>query len=409
MLNLRGLAIGFAALIFFLLGWLRASEVRNDFVLVYAGANSMLHGLNPYGSGQLVYPPSTLFVLSPLALFPYHVAWVIWFLLNGGLIVTAVVLVLSLCPREHPWLTTAMGAVLLAGSSQLLIFAQPSAFAIALTAMGVYCFLRSRALLSGTLLLTLSLAVKPQIGGLIVLYFLFKGVHRRYAAMAMTGAVTLLLIGGMILKMHPESANWVADWRSNLSSAVAPGASADPRPGNDLNAGDLNLQTVTSVFFKDEKAFNGAAYVVFGVLFAGWVVAVMRMNPTLENYLLSIGALSVLTLLPIYHRGYDSRLLILSIPAALIVFAKRRTLGVFVCVLVALATVSIQHWLRIPLIREDLMQTVQQNKLLLVFVFRENVIRLLALFCLLFVAFINIRDRKEPFRLIRIRDGNTSN
>jgi hypothetical protein len=394
-LNLHGLAVGVAALIFFILGGLRASEVRNDFVPIYAGASCMLHGENPYATGPLIYPPSTLLVLSPLALFPYRDAWVIWFLLNGGLVVTAVVLVLSLCPKGQRWPTTAMGAVLLAGSSQLLILAQPSAFSIGLAAIGVYCFLRSRALLAGALFLMLSLAVKPQIGGLIILSLFFNGVHRRYAAMAMAGAVTLLLCGGLVLKMHPQSAGWIVDFRENLARSAAPGGIADPRPANELNSGDLNLQTVTSIFFETDKAFNAAAYAAFGILFIAWAVPVRRMKPTLENHLLSIGALSVLTLLPIYHRAYDSRLLILSIPAALIVYKRRRTLGALVCVLVALSAVSIQHWVKILLEKDGLLQIVQQNKLLFILVLRENNIRLLALSSLLAIALFNIRDREQ--------------
>jgi len=405
-LNLHALTIGIAALIFFIIGGLRASEVTNDFVSVYAGASGILHGSDPYATGRLVYPPSTLLVLSPLALFPYHVAWVIWFLLNGGLVVAAVVLVLSLCPKRRRWLTTAMGAVLLAGSSQLLIFAQPSAFAIALAAMGVYCFLRSRALVAGALLLMLSLAVKPQIGGLIVLYLLFKGVHRRYAALALAGATTLFLCGALFLKMHAQSADWVAELRANISTGVEPGGSADPRPSNEMATSILNLQAITSIFITDEKWFNAAAYAIFGILFIAWVVPVLRIRPTLENHLLSIGALSVLTLLPIYHRSYDSRLLILSIPASLILFEKRRVAGIFACVLTALSTVSISHWARILLERDGLLQTVLQNKLLLILALRESSFQLLALFFLIMVALFRIRETKESFPMVQSNDAS---
>jgi Glycosyltransferase family 87 len=343
-LDPHALVIAIAAVIFFALGGLRAHYVQNDFVPVYEGARCLLHGCNPYGSGELLYPPSTLFVLSPLALFTYPVAWFIWFVLSGVLFVAAVVVILSLCPRRHRWLATGLGAVLLAGSSLLLILGQPSAFAVSLVGIGVYFFLQGRRLLVGALLIMLSLAVKPQIGGLIVLYLFFRGVHRRYAALSMAGALAILFCGGLILRVHPQSANWVADLRTNLSRAVVPGATDDPRPSNETAAAALNLQTITSVFFNDEKVFNDVAYAIFGMLLAAWLVAVMRMNPNLNNHLLSIGALTVLTLLPVYHRNYDSRFLLLAIPGALIVFERRRILGAFLCVLTALATVSIQHW-----------------------------------------------------------------
>jgi hypothetical protein len=390
--NLHALAIGIAALIFFVLGGLRAHHIRNDFAPVYDGARCLLHGCNPYGTGVLVYPPSTLLVLSPFALFQYPVAWLIWLLLNGGLFVTAVVLVLSLCPKRHQWLETALGAVLLAGSSLLLILAQPSAFAISLVVIGVYFFLRGRHPFVGAVFLMISLAVKPLIGALIVLYLFFRGVHRRYAALAIAGALTLLLCSGLILVKHPQSADWVSDVHANVSRAVAPGATDDPRPTNEQAGAALNLQTITSIFFRDEKAFNYAAYAVFGALFVAWAVAVLRMNSTFENHLLSLGALSVLTLLPVYHRNYDSRLLLLSIPAALIVLERRRIIGACLCVLVALATVSIQYWAQLILKRDGLLQTVQRNKPLLILLLRETDIRLLVIFFLFMVALFNVRD-----------------
>jgi hypothetical protein len=394
-LDLRILTIAIAAIIFFMLGALRASQTKNDFVPVYDGARCMLHGCNPYGTGVLLYPPSTLLALSPLALFRSPVAWLLWFLLNGGLFVTAVVLVVSLCPSRHRWLATALGAVLLAGSSQLLILAQPSAFAVSLVVIGVFLFLRGRSLFFGAVLLMFSLAVKPQIGGLIVLYLFWRGIHRRYAALAIGGAIALLLCGGLVLKMEPQSANWVSDLRANLAFAGAPGATDDPRPSNEQAGAALNLQTITSIFFRDEKVFNIAAYVIFGSLFVVWATAVQRMKPTIENHLLSLGALSVLTLLPIYHRNYDSRFLLISLPAVVIVYEKRRIVGAFLCVLVALATVSIQYWLLVVLQRDGLLQTVKENKPLLVLLLRESGIKLLLLFCLFMVALLNIRDSKN--------------
>ncbi|MGB6689729.1 MAG: glycosyltransferase family 87 protein [Terracidiphilus sp.] len=389
--NLHALTIGVAAIVFFALGWLNGSRTRNDFIPVYDGARCLLHGCNPYGAGVLLYPPSTILALSPMALFHYSAAWFIWFFLNGALFVAAVVVVLSLCPRRHKWLATALGAVILAGSSLLLKEAQPATFAISLVVIGAYFFLRGRALLLGAVLLMLSLAVKPQIGGLVVLYLFFRGVHRRYAAVAMVGAVTFLLCGGLILRMQPQSANWVSDLGSNLSRAVAPGATDDPRPANELAIAAVNLQTITSVFFKDEKAYNDAAYAVFAVLFIAWSVAVLRMNPNMDNHLLSLGALSVLTLMPVYHRSYDSRLLILAIPAALIVFEKRRILGAFLCVLLALSSVSIQHFVQVHLQRNGLFQTVQRSKPLLILLVRESDIILLVLAVLFTAALVGFR------------------
>jgi hypothetical protein len=390
--NLQAWTIGVAALIFLVLGGLKASVAKNDFIPVYDGASCLIHGCSPYSAGVLLYPPSTILALAPIALFRYPVAWFIWYLLNGALFVTAVVVVLSLCPQKYKWPATALGAITLAGSTILLREAQPATFAISLLVIGVCLFLRGRALLFAAVLLMLSLAVKPQIGGLIVLYLFIRGVHRRHAALAMAGALAFLLCGSAILRMQPQSANWVSELRANLSSAVAPGATDDPRPANELAIAAINLQTITSVFFKDEKAYNDAAYAIFAVFFAAWAAAALRMNPNLDNHLLSLGALSVLTLMPVYHRGYDSRLLILAIPAALIVFEKRRTLGALLWLLLALSSVSIQHQVQVRLQQFGLFQTVQQSKALLILLVRESDIILLALAVLFMVAFFGLRS-----------------
>jgi Glycosyltransferase family 87 len=395
MQNLRALTMGVAALLFFALGGLKISLARNDFIPVYDGASCLIHGCSPYAAGVLLYPPSTILALAPIALFRYPVAWFIWYLLNGTLFVTAVVVVLSLCPQKYKWPATALGAIVLAGSSILLKEAQPAAFAISLVVIGVYLFLRGRALRFAAVLLMLSLAVKPQIGGFIVLYLFLRGVHRRYAMLAMAGALAFLLCGSAILRMQPRSANWVSELRSNLSRAVAPGATDDPRPANELAVAAINLQTITSAFFKSEKAYNDAAYAIFAVFFAAWVVAVRRMNPNLENHLVSLGALSVLTLMPVYHRGYDSRLLILAIPAALIVYEKRRTLGALLSMLLALSSVSIQHQIQVRLQQFGLFHTVQQSKALLILLVRESDIILLALAILFIVAFFGPHSTKN--------------
>jgi len=174
-----------------------------------------------------------------------------------------------------------------------------------------------------------------------------------------------------------------------------PGAIDDPRPASEQAVSALNLQTITSIFFRDEKVFNEAAYAIFGMLFVAWAVAVLRMSPNMDNHLLSLGALSVLTLLPVYHRSYDTRFLLLSIPAALIVFEKRRIIGAYLCVMVALETISIQHWVQLLLQRDGLLQSVRQNKAWLILLLRESDIRLLVLFCLFMVALFNIRDPHE--------------
>src|SRR5271154_117580 len=213
--DLHLLVLGVSAIVLFVAGGAKAFRSSNDFVPVYTGARCLLHGCNPYDTSQLeqqfflagghaaelpswnidvpVYPPSTFLVLSPLALLPFPAARLIWFLLNGCLFVAATGLVLAMCPPSHRWLATALGSLFLLSTPILLVLGQPAIFAISLLGIGVYLLLRGRLLPLGTLLLILSLAVKPQAGGLIVLYLVARRVHWRSAAVALAGGPALLL------------------------------------------------------------------------------------------------------------------------------------------------------------------------------------------------------------------------
>ncbi len=257
--------------------------------------------------------------------------------------------------------------------------------------IGSCLFLRGRLLPLGTLLFLLSLAVKPQIGGLIVLYFLVQKIHWRYAAVAMAGAGALLLSACLLLGHHPQSVDWASTLRTNLSATLSPGGSADPRPANRQAIGDTNLQTLTSIFFPDAGRFNPVAYVIFlALLVAGWM-AVVRANGAGELHFLALGALSILSLMPVYHRFYDTRLLLLSIPAVLIVFQRHRLLGTVIALLTVLAGISVQYRVQIYLLKHSQWQYVLAHKFLFIFLLRQQNLELLTLFCLYLVAISSMR------------------
>jgi hypothetical protein len=407
-----------SAVVLFAVGGARVSRSSNDFVPVYTGARCLLHGCNPYDTSQLeqqfflagghaaelpswdidvpVYPPSTFLVLSPLALFSFPAARLIWFLLNGCLFVTATGLILALCTPSHRWLATALGSLLLLSSTILLILGQPAIFAISLLGIGIHLFLRGRLLGLGTLLLMLSLAVKPQVGGLIVLYLVARSVHWRSAALALAGALALLLSSALILQLHPRSFGWASTLRANLTATLDTGGSADPRPANPQAIGDTNLQSLTSIFFPSDRGFNFAAYAAFMVLLAAWVLAVWGTNVGAELHLLALGALSILSLMPVYHRFYDTRLLLLTVPAVLIVFQNRRFLGATIGVMTALAVISVQYRLQIFLLQHDEWKSVLRNKLLFILLLRQQNLELLILFCLYLLAMFSISFSNSP-------------
>jgi hypothetical protein len=411
--DLHFLVLCVSALILFAVGGARVIHTSNDFVPVYTGARCLLHGCDPYDTSQLeqqffqgggraeelpswqidvpVYPPSTFLALSPLALLRFPIARWLWFLLNGSLLVTSAGLILSICPPWYRWLATILVSFIVATAGILLVLGQPGVFAIPLVIIGSCLFLRGRKLPLAAFLLMLSLAVKPQIGGFIVLYLLVQRIHWRYAAVALAGAGALLLSASLILSHHPRSAGWSSTLRANLTATLSSGGSADPRPENPVAIGDVNLQTLSSIFFADARRFNAVAYAVFLGLLALGIVAVMRANPGPQIHFLALAALSILSLTPVYHRFYDTRLLLLSIPAVVIVFQKRRLLGTLIAVLTVLAVVSVQYRVQMFLLQQAKWQSVLANKFLFILLLRQQNLELVLLFCLYLTAIFSIR------------------
>jgi hypothetical protein len=402
-----------ASLVMFAVGGARVFHASNDFVPVYAGARCLVHGCDPYAPSQLepeffqaggqssdlpswridvpVYPPSTFLALSPIALLRFPVARLVWFLLNGCLFAIAATLVLSICPPHHRWLATSLVSFFVLTAGILLVLGQPAVFAISLVVIGSCLFLRGRFVPLGAFLFFLSLAVKPQIGGFIVLYFLVQRIYWRYAAFALAGAALLLLCASLILGHHPRSAGWAYTLRANLSATLSPGGSADPRPANPQAIGDENLQALTSIFLPKAAQFNVAAYAIFLCLLATGMVAVLRANRGPELHLVALGALSILTLMPVYHRFYDTRLLLLSVPAVVIVFQKRRVLGTVIAVLTVLTAISVQYRVQMFLLQQGKWQSILANKFLFVLLLRHQNLLMLLLFLLYLAAISSLR------------------
>jgi Glycosyltransferase family 87 len=407
------LVLCFSALAFFAAGATRFVHASNDFVPVYTGARCLLHGCNPYVPAQLeqqffqggghrdeipsweidvpVYPPSTFLVLSPVGALSFPMARLLWFLLNGGLFVTAATLILSLCPKPYTWLATILVSIFLLTSPILLVLAQPALFAISLAVISIYLFLRGRLLPLAALVGMLSLAVKPQIGGLLLLCLLVRRIHWRHVAIAMGGALAILLCGSLILRHHPQSASWQTTLRDNLTATLAAGGSADPRPANQQAIGDVNLQALTSIFLPDAKQFNAAAYLIFVTLGVAWLAAVLRLASDQESHLLALASLAVLTLLPVYHRFYDTRLLLLTVPAVVLIFKKHKTLGSIMSVFTVLAIVSVQYRVQAYWLRLEKLPGILENKWLLIPMLRQQNLELLVLFCLYLAALRSLR------------------
>lgn len=324
-----------------------------DFGEIYFGAKCALHHHDPYDAGAVLsefkadggaFPvknptrakivpivillgvnlPTSLFIVAPLAIISWGMAQIVWLSLTSALLVIAGYLGWSLADDAAPVLAGCLIGFMLLNCTELLHLGNVAGIAVSLCAIATWCFARQRYAAAGVVLLAFSLALKPHDSGFIWLYFLLAGGVTRKRALQ-TVSVTAIIGILAAIWIAPYSPHWPQELHRNHEIVSQVGSTSDPAISG-LASGSiltiLDLQAAFSYFLKTAHAYNLASYVVAGGLIAVWAFVVIRRRTTPEATKLAIAAIAVLTLLPVYHRPYDAKLLMLSVPACAMLWAK---------------------------------------------------------------------------------------
>ena len=89
----------------------------------------------------------------------------------------------------------------------------------------------------------------------------------------------------------------------------------------------VNLQTVVSVFRDDPHFYNLVSYLICIPLLLVWAFVTMRSRPSPKRDWLALAAIAALTMLPVYHRTQDTKLLLLAVPACAMLWAEGGRIG----------------------------------------------------------------------------------
>jgi hypothetical protein len=84
----------------------------------------------------------------------------------------------------------------------------------------------------------------------------------------------------------------------------------------------VSLQTVFAVFKDDPAFYNRAAQLFCAPFLLLWAWITLRNRPNWSRASLGIAAITALSMLPIYHRQHDSRILLLTFPACAMLWAE---------------------------------------------------------------------------------------
>ena len=325
-----------------------------DFRAVYSASRTLLHHRDPYqfailrneyaaeggkmpttpidlrvlneGMLRCVNLPTALFLVLPLAALPWQAAYLIWMLLIAAFCLIAAFLILRESLRYASGPPLLLTGILLLDLGNLLFSGNLAGLVTALCAVAAWLLLNDRQPSVAVVCLAVALLLKPHDSGFVWLYFLIAPAPFRKRAVQ---ALALAALAGIPawLWVSSNAPGWAHEMRANLHADSAPGGFNDPGPssaGFDHPHEPIDLQAAISVFRNDPGFYNPLSYLIAaGLLVLVWVRTATA-GLARKSAWLALGSVSALTMLPVYHRDYDSRLLLLSVPACALVWAGGR-------------------------------------------------------------------------------------
>lgn len=365
--------LGCAAFVLIGIVWARLSpRALIDFRPTYFSARCMIEGLDPYDPGAMTYAyaaagqerlrqsasdqlletryeylPSELPFTVFLALLPYAAAEAVWCALIAAGFALAAFVMWKASSRRAPLVAGALLCFLLLNSSSLMVFGNPSSIAVSCCVLAAWSFLEERWASAGVVCMAAALCIKPHTVGFVWLFFLLAGGAYRKRALQTLALVAAVSAVGVVW-VSALAPHWMQELHANLLAFTGRGAMNDPGPATGGGRGIhmiTDLQTIFSFYRDQPRFYNLASYAVCAPLFLAWMLAVARMRSTampgkarVEAWL-ALAAIAPLSMLPIYHRQYDAKLILLTIPACALLVAAGGRLGRWALALTAPAIV----------------------------------------------------------------------
>ncbi|MGA2886488.1 MAG: glycosyltransferase family 87 protein [Terracidiphilus sp.] len=320
-----------------------------DFRAVYYGTRCLLQHHNPYNVSELesvyradggerpsesfeahqavtlyVNVPTTFIFVAPLALLPWGPAHVLWVTFIAGIFIVAGLLMWNLGALYSPNVSLLLTCVLLANCEGIFCAGNTAGIVVGLCVVAVWCFVEERYVPAGIVCLAVGLAIKPHDAGLVWLFFLLAGgVYRKRALQTLM--ITAALGLSAFLWVSHVAPHWMQDWHSNLSVIAAPGGINEPGPASLTGRGPamvIDLQAAISIFKDDPRFYNLVSYLVVGALLLAWSLRTFRSRISQRGAWLAMAAIVPISMLVTYHRPWDAKLLLLTVPACAMLWSE---------------------------------------------------------------------------------------
>lgn len=304
-----------------------------DFAVVYGATRAWLTGQNPYDYQSLaavlrgggfdglplphptdlpaLYPPPTFVVLAPFAVMPWTVAKLSWLILNLAALAVLAGALLRVrgMTLGQPRAGLLIAAVLaLAGVHSGIALGQLALVPTSLMVVAVVLDRHGWSRWAGGAA-ALATAIKPHLGGVLLLWLLLRGCRQRVRALVVAVLILAALTGAGAARLQQADISWWRDLKRNVYDFTH-GGIGDPTRANPLAHQLINLHLPLHAVTDNRAAASAIVYTL--VVAAGAITllgAARSTDPDRDWLCLSI--LAVLSLLAVPHRHYDAVLVAL--------------------------------------------------------------------------------------------------
>ena len=129
----------------------------------------------------------------------------------------------------------------------------------------------------------------------------------------------------IVLWVTHVAPHWPLELHANLLATSARGDLNDPGPTSitmGYAGAIIDLQSVISVFRDDPRVYNPVSYLICGGLLLLWSFTTLTSRISQARTKLALAAVAAISMLPVYHRQLDAKILLLTIPACSVLWAE---------------------------------------------------------------------------------------
>jgi hypothetical protein len=311
-------------------GPISAMNDSRDFAILYLSSTSWAKGLDPYDQELYyanwvkadappdkmpdknlvpsVYPIFSLPLIAPLTFLSWPNAKILWIFLNSFAffsLLASLLIMSKLSLRDWRAISLVSACLILYPIHVTITLGQPIIL-VMVCGLGSIMAANSKRHLCSAILLATSLCLKPQLG---IVFFCYLIILRQWRILGFCSGIILVIVIAGILRLGSDNLSWLDSWKKNLTTAFSVGGPNDPTMKNQYRYQLLNLQFPLSMLIHKKNVVETLAISIVVLE----MIILLKYVKVKNNFdeLLTLGLISIISLFPVYHRYYDSAILVL--------------------------------------------------------------------------------------------------